>query len=882
MTCKPRSFRRVSDTSSHSGPRRGASWRHVKQTVALAVVCVGLTSGLTGVASASEFNISGTWKTVYHCEHGWCAGQDFPGGGVVVQARGSNDVYTGDGVFIGTLKGRELVVHSGSPGEYQYDVVEIYSEDASSWSGLGSDSNGTSGIETGERISGPPRQAAVAGAIRDFHEKGLPGVKVKLSGTSDKEEPISEEATSDSAGKYSFEVPPGTYSVIASGEPADHNGGSLAVAGEIGSAAGGEINVVTPAPQCSGQAQNATCALNPLETGQEATANFLYTACTSKDRAPNGKPPTGCPIVFIPGFLGSRLTCSSGEVWTSVPWPDFKDMQLLPDGITNSGAPGSCAQTTEPLSQQAGVVATAAGADIYASALAYLNRIAPDRAYAYPYDWRKSPLRAVPELDHQINDILKQTAASRVVVMAHSMGGLVTQAYVSHPELAEKVIRAITVGTPYWGAPKSHTALMSGKSDELTTELFGLDFLIDANLGGFKRLEGPDINKAENNLQLAARNMQGLYWLYPSNNYGPWLSVKGEAFSPSARVGSGLDPWVAVLGGEPSLVDSAAAGHAALDGFKTNGVQYRAMIGIGTPTVTGMDVNHDPVQGYAGVFVAYGSGDGTVPARSASQGVFEGNAPIGEDVPISTQCNVSHVALPGNAAVQARIEDFLLKGEEVKKADNKSEEDCPYAGKEWTLVPVKLPEPGAKASKVVNSTSIATSTGTSMTLEAAAAHGLIQLVQQRSGTTVVTDNHNPVTIKLVGKGLSVRVRSLTSAHKGNFGGSGAPTYYGPANGTLTLSEKAVLRNGKKLKSIRAPRAPRASARVTRSGKRFVVRLSAKSSVGISGIYTRIGKGASHRYTKPLKLTKAQLHKLRFVSVDRFGNWGRSQKAPAPH
>jgi triacylglycerol esterase/lipase EstA (alpha/beta hydrolase family) len=48
--------------------------------------------------------------------------------------------------------------------------------------------------------------------------------------------------------------------------------------------------------------------------------------------------------------------------------------------------------------------------------------------------------------------------------MAHSMGGLVTQAYISYAPYAEKVARAITLGTPYWGAPKSHTALLSGKS----------------------------------------------------------------------------------------------------------------------------------------------------------------------------------------------------------------------------------------------------------------------------------------------------------------------------------------------------------------------------------------------------------------------------------
>ena len=524
----------------------------------------------------------------------------------------------------------------------------------------------------------------ISGYVRDEEGvKGLAGVKLDVVGTSDEHEAVSKAAKSDSSGHYSFDVPPGQYKVSASGEPDDQNGGTLAVG--TPPAGIGSAGPVPSRVECSGTpGEGATCNLPPTKTGDEATASFSYTPCTSKERLPNGKPPSGCPIIFIPGFLGSRLSCSTGEVWSNIPPhsvtedfsnPDFKDMALQSDGITNSGAPGSCAQTTEPLKGQDGVLGLVSGKDIYASALAYLNRIAPRRVYGYPYDWRKSPLRAVPELNHEVDSVLKTTKAARVVLMGHSMGGLVTQAYIDNREYADKVVRAITLGTPYWGAPKSHTALLSGKSDELTTEWLGLDFLINARSG--------TLTKAENYLQLAARNMQGLYWLYPSTNYGSWLTVKGEAFSAAPRGGSAIGPWVSALGGNPELVDSAVSGHSALDGFQTNGVDYQALIGIGTPTVTAMEIEYHPVEAIAGVEEQFGTGDGTVPARSASQGTFEGNAPLHDDVPISTACDVNHVALPGNPGVQRRIEGFLLRGEAVKAADNKSEEVCPYTGKQW-------------------------------------------------------------------------------------------------------------------------------------------------------------------------------------------------------
>ena len=69
---------------------------------------------------------------------------------------------------------------------------------------------------------------------------------------------------------------------------------------------------------------------------------------------------------------------------------------------------------------------------------------------------------------------------------------------------------------------------------------------------------------------------------------------------------------MSALGGNPELVDSAVSGHSALDGFQTNGVDYQALIGIGTPTVTAMEIEYHPVEAIAGVEEQFGTGDGTV------------------------------------------------------------------------------------------------------------------------------------------------------------------------------------------------------------------------------------------------------------------------------
>ena len=112
-----------------------------------------------GVASSSadsSLNVSGTWRSVYHCRTGGCAGHDFPAGPFkLFQAAGSSTVTSDDGVSTGTLVGHTLNLHGGSSGGYSYTSTLTISADGRSWTGTLRDSNGTSGTDTGVRISKP-------------------------------------------------------------------------------------------------------------------------------------------------------------------------------------------------------------------------------------------------------------------------------------------------------------------------------------------------------------------------------------------------------------------------------------------------------------------------------------------------------------------------------------------------------------------------------------------------------------------------------------------------------------------------------------------------------------------------------------------------------
>ena len=61
----------------------------------LAVETTPVSTLCAAPAAASAFpNLTGSWQTNYHCEVGWCAGDDFPATAVLSQAKGS-DVVTG-------------------------------------------------------------------------------------------------------------------------------------------------------------------------------------------------------------------------------------------------------------------------------------------------------------------------------------------------------------------------------------------------------------------------------------------------------------------------------------------------------------------------------------------------------------------------------------------------------------------------------------------------------------------------------------------------------------------------------------------------------------------------------------------------------------------
>jgi pimeloyl-ACP methyl ester carboxylesterase len=278
-------------------------------------------------------------------------------------------------------------------------------------------------------------------------------------------------------------------------------------------------------------------------------------------------------------------------------------MRLALNGVGNF-VPGCGAQV--------GDIVDTAIVPIYKPALDFLNQIAPKTNYSFPWDWRTSPANTLAALDTFIDNVRNNNSGSKVVLMAHSMGGLLARWYIDDPARAAKVDRLLTLGTPYWGSPKALFPLAAG-----------------IETPGFSPL---DLFVNNSDLKAFAINALGLYTLYPSANYGPWLTVTDKSPSPLDRAGV-LDYVGNTLGGNMDLLGEALDSHAnILDGFKTNGVKYRVVAGTGLNTVGAINIHPLDSTG-KNIELALISGDQTVPGISANQGPLGSQAPLGEAVP---------------------------------------------------------------------------------------------------------------------------------------------------------------------------------------------------------------------------------------------------------
>ncbi len=167
------------------------------------------------------------------------------------------------------------------------------------------------------------------------------------------------------------------------------------------------------------------------------------------------------PIVFIPGFMGSQLW--RGE---TLLWPDLKLLLTHPEALM---LPEEQPATVKGLVEDVVVVPGFYKLEQYSQFTHFLKESLGYETgtdlLEFAYDWRKDLRLAAQHLKAQV-EAFRATLAdpnSKVILIAHSMGCLVTRYFLDVLGGDQMAERVILMGGPHLGTPKIILALLTGK-----------------------------------------------------------------------------------------------------------------------------------------------------------------------------------------------------------------------------------------------------------------------------------------------------------------------------------------------------------------------------------------------------------------------------------
>ncbi|MBX7197599.1 MAG: hypothetical protein K1X94_36475 [Sandaracinaceae bacterium] len=213
-----------------------------------------------------------------------------------------------------------------------------------------------------------------------------------------------------------------------------------------------------------------------------STPRVVYATRNSKQPTPVHVRPSILPIVLVPGIMGTRLTDPrtddlvwnpSGEPFGDSPGPFTVDVErlqqvsapLVPDE-THREALRSKHREVQHIRHWYNLVQKHYGA--LAKHLAALDlpaleeRHLTPRVYCCGYDWRQDNARSAARLAGVVEEALRETGASKVIVVAHGMGGLVARYYCHALGGESKVHQLVLLASPTLGSPAAYAQLRQG------------------------------------------------------------------------------------------------------------------------------------------------------------------------------------------------------------------------------------------------------------------------------------------------------------------------------------------------------------------------------------------------------------------------------------
>ncbi|MEO3743874.1 hypothetical protein [Plantactinospora sp. B5E13] len=307
-------------------------------------------------------------------------------------------------------------------------------------------------------------------------------------------------------------------------------------------------------------------------------------------------------VIVVPGIMGSELVdADTGRVlwgltdprWYVSAWASGRGLAAL--RVTEAELAG-----TGPVRVRAtGLLRTPAFAPVLRGVEPYRDLLRgvraavahPDAVVAFPYDWRLPVARSASALADVASAHLRRWRAhpegrpdARLVIVAHSMGGLVARYFTSVLGGADLVRAMVTLGTPFFGAAKAVQLLAAGR--------------------------GGPLPLPRQRLRELAVTLPGVYDLLPTYrcvDEGTGSRLLGPAD-------------IAAIGADVTLAEQAALTAGKLAGV-SEGPELHAVVGVGQPTVQSLRIRSGVVEpchhtcepdGAGGLYRVDRMGDSTV------------------------------------------------------------------------------------------------------------------------------------------------------------------------------------------------------------------------------------------------------------------------------
>jgi len=326
-------------------------------------------------------------------------------------------------------------------------------------------------------------------------------------------------------------------------------------------------------------------------------------------------------VLFLPGAQASRLYQRIHSVESRVWEPRFFQttataLHMNPDGTSINSIYTKADAVMER------VDLPVVGFDVYRTFIEQLDAMKNDGKITdykvFPYDWRVSPEEVVNNgtmyddgthyLDQDLEDLAASSKTGKVMIVAHSNGGLVTKALMlklqneGKTSLVDKIIFA---ASPQLGTPKAVASMLHGDFQDIPPGLGGLML-------------------SKSNARALAENMPDAYALLPSGAYfekvadpvitltdSPTLQSQAGISDPLIDDATDFSTFITGNNGgrskpassdtetpnvlSPALLAHAALVHRQLDNWTPpSGVEVFQIVGWGLDTPKGITYTEEP------------------------------------------------------------------------------------------------------------------------------------------------------------------------------------------------------------------------------------------------------------------------------------------------